>query len=57
MSGLIKYRVWDTRTNQMSLVANISFGDDGSALTITSAHHLEVVGNIHANPELLEAAQ
>lgn len=32
----IKFRVWDKRTNQMSLVANISFGDDGSSRTITA---------------------
>jgi uncharacterized phage protein (TIGR01671 family) len=30
----IKFRVWDKRTSQMSLVATVSFGDDGSALTI-----------------------
>jgi uncharacterized phage protein (TIGR01671 family) len=30
----IKFRVWDKRANQMSLVAKISFGDDGTAQTI-----------------------
>jgi len=30
----IKFRVWDKRVNKMSPVANISFGDDGSARTI-----------------------
>ncbi len=34
MNREIKYRAWDKRTNQMRAVAEISFGDDGSARTI-----------------------
>jgi uncharacterized phage protein (TIGR01671 family) len=30
----IKYRVWDTYDRKMSLVASLSFGDDGSARTV-----------------------
>lgn len=30
----LKFRAWDKRTKQMRPVAEISFGDDGSALTI-----------------------
>lgn len=30
----IKYRVWDKGAKKMSPVSNISFGDDGAALTI-----------------------
>jgi len=30
----IKFRAWDKQKKTMSLVSNISFGDDGSALTI-----------------------
>jgi uncharacterized phage protein (TIGR01671 family) len=34
MSRIVKYRVWDKYKKQMYPVAEISFGDDGSALTI-----------------------
>ena len=32
--SILKFRVWDNYTRKMSLVANISFGDDGSARTV-----------------------
>ena len=34
MSREIKFRAWDKRSKRMSPVAEISFGDDGSARTI-----------------------